>query len=67
MKLFRWKGEEAAMPTYQYICRDCGHEFEQVMPIREHEQHAQVQCPKCHSTNVQQEPARFQAVTSSKT
>lgn len=58
---------EVAMPTYQYRCKNCGHEFEQVMPIREHEQHAKIQCPKCQSTKVEQEPSRFQAVTSPKT
>jgi putative FmdB family regulatory protein len=56
------------MPTYQYKCSECGREFEQVMPIREHEQkNLKVKCPKCQSSHVEQEPAQFQAVTSSKT
>jgi putative FmdB family regulatory protein len=57
-------GGEVTMPTYLYKCKDCGHEFERVMPIREHEQHAPTKCPKCQSTKVEQEVSNFEAVTS---
>ncbi len=55
------------MATYLYQCRDCGHRFEKVMTIREHEGANQAaRCPKCQSRNVVQRPTTFQAVTASK-
>ena len=35
------------MPIYEYTCKSCGHEFEEL--IRAGETPA---CPKCHKTNV---------------
>jgi len=32
------------MPTYEYRCKDCGHEFERVEHLSEHE--AKHECPK---------------------
>lgn len=55
------------MATYEYKCLACGHEFEITMRLSEHEHKVEVRCPKCQSTNVQQVPADFQAVTGSKT
>ncbi|WP_162658563.1 FmdB family zinc ribbon protein [Tuwongella immobilis] len=33
------------MPLYEYTCRDCGHEFEQL--IQDSSEESQLQCPKC--------------------
>jgi putative FmdB family regulatory protein len=41
------------MPTYEYRCDDCGHEFAVVLSISEHDK-AKPQCPKCASKTVQQ-------------
>ncbi len=54
------------MPTYEYKCRDCGHTFEKLMTMHEHEQAKKPQCPKCRSNKVEQLPAGFRAVTSDK-
>lgn len=32
------------MPTYQYICKNCGHELEELQSMKEP---ALVKCPKC--------------------
>jgi len=55
------------MPTYEYRCKECGHRFEKVMPIAEHERRRKSRCPKCNSGKVEQLPALFQAVTGKKT
>jgi len=52
------------MPTYEYRCKDCGHEFEQVERVSEHA--AAHKCPKCGSGNVEPVPAPFYAKTSRK-
>jgi putative FmdB family regulatory protein len=53
------------MPVYDYVCNDCHKSFEQTLTIREHDG-SQIECPHCHSTNVQQEAASFYAVTAKK-
>ena len=52
------------MPVYDYMCRKCKKEFEQVLTLKEHEQ--PVTCPHCGSADVEQEATKFYAVTSSK-
>jgi len=41
------------MPTYEYRCEECGHEFVTVLTISEHDK-GKPQCPKCKSEHVQQ-------------
>jgi putative FmdB family regulatory protein len=41
------------MPTYEYECKKCGHEFSLTMAMDEH-QKKKVRCPKCKSQNVKQ-------------
>ncbi len=53
------------MPVYDYICLDCHETFELVLSLNEHE-HEVSKCPKCGSTNIEQEVAAFFAVTSKK-
>jgi putative FmdB family regulatory protein len=52
------------MPTYEYRCGDCGHEFELVERVSEHL--APHKCPKCGSEKVEPVPTPFFAKTSRK-
>ncbi len=54
----------AGMPTYEYRCNDCGHEFERVEHLSEHQ--AKHECPKCGSQNTEPVMAEFFAKTSRK-
>ena len=40
------------MPTYDYECTSCGHSFQVVERISEHE-HIIHKCPKCESTELE--------------
>jgi putative FmdB family regulatory protein len=53
------------MPIYDYYCRACDRTFEVHLSIQEHDAH-QVQCPHCHSTQVEQAVTHFTTVTSKK-
>jgi putative FmdB family regulatory protein len=37
------------MPTYQYLCKNCNHEFEELQSIKED---PLVHCPNCHTDNL---------------
>ncbi len=37
------------MPTYQYLCKKCGHELEELQSITEA---PLVKCPHCHTDNL---------------
>jgi putative FmdB family regulatory protein len=41
------------MPTYDYVCRKCGHELQRIEKISEHGT-KKVRCPKCKSKKVEQ-------------
>jgi putative FmdB family regulatory protein len=53
------------MPTYVYLCGQCGEEFSRIMSIREYEA-GQVTCPKCNSGDVKQQITHFMTKTSRK-
>ncbi|MCX7659970.1 MULTISPECIES: zinc ribbon domain-containing protein [Caldimonas] len=53
------------MPTYQYRCEKCGHVFEHVEHIAEHDT-VRLSCPKCGSQALQHTPTRFFVQTSKK-
>ncbi|MEW6156319.1 MAG: zinc ribbon domain-containing protein [Verrucomicrobiota bacterium] len=53
------------MPTYDYSCKKCGRKFSLTMTMGEHEK-KRVQCPKCHSKDVNQSMQPFFATTSKK-
>ena len=53
------------MPVYDYVCRDCHKNFEQVLTLHAHDQE-EIRCPECGSSNIEQEAAAFYAVTSKK-
>ena len=52
------------MPLYPIRCGKCGHEFERVEHLREHE--GKHECPKCRSKNTEPVMAEFFAKTSKK-
>src|SRR5262245_7756445 len=39
------------MPTYEFECKNCGHEFSRVMTVDEHDKEP-IRCPKCESEDV---------------
>ena len=41
------------MPTYEYRCEACGHEFVAILSLTEHDKTAP-SCPKCRSDKVEQ-------------
>jgi putative FmdB family regulatory protein len=53
------------MPTYEYICKECGKKFSLVMMVSDYEK-AKVACPKCASKKVGRKPSTFFAKTSKK-
>ncbi|MBI4643085.1 MAG: zinc ribbon domain-containing protein [Deltaproteobacteria bacterium] len=53
------------MPTYEYLCSQCGHEFTRIMSFSEYEA-GKVTCPKCNSTEVKQQMTAFISKTSRK-
>lgn len=57
--------KEETMPTYEYLCGQCGHEFTRIMSFSEHEA-GKVTCPKCNSVEVKQQMAAFISKTSRK-
>lgn len=40
------------MPTYEYSCRNCGHDFQRVEPMASHD-NARPRCPECKSKKVE--------------
>ena len=50
------------MPTYEYRCEKCGHEFTRVEPISAHGR-KKSPCPKCKSPSVAQVFTPFYAKT----
>jgi putative FmdB family regulatory protein len=54
-----------AMPTYEFLCRDCRKSFTLSLSLAEHEK-GKYQCPKCKSRHVEQQISTFQTKTSRK-
>lgn len=42
------------MPIYEFLCRNCGDEFEQILPFSAQTPH----CPKCKSVQVERRVGR---------
>ncbi len=53
------------MPTYAYQCLKCGHQFERVLSVADHNR-LKVTCPQCRSSKVVQVVTPFFAKTSRK-
>ncbi len=50
------------MPTYDYVCQDCGERFVRVQSMASH-QRSEVSCPVCKSNKVERVFADFYAKT----
>jgi putative FmdB family regulatory protein len=53
------------MPTYEFLCGQCGEGFVRTMSLSEFES-GKVTCPKCQSDNVKQQMSSFNPKTSRK-
>ncbi len=53
------------MPSYEYHCQTCDHEFVVYMSFKERDT-VDVRCPQCKGTEVKQVLSSFVAVTSKK-
>lgn len=53
------------MPTYEYVCLECGKEFTLVLSVREHEE-SKAACPGCKSSRVESLVSTCQVITSKK-
>ena len=51
------------MPIFEFICQKCGHEFEQL--VRKSSENNQVECPECHSTNLEEKVSGFASLSTS--
>ena len=40
------------MPIYEFKCNNCGHDFDIIESLREHDKHLEI-CPKCKSENIE--------------
>jgi putative FmdB family regulatory protein len=49
------------MPIYEYLCKECGRPFEKIVPRYDSE----VDCPHCHSANVEKQLSVFAVAGSS--
>jgi putative FmdB family regulatory protein len=53
------------MPTYEYHCSACGHDFSRTESVAAHEK-AKVACPNCRSSKVERTFTPFYAKTGRK-
>ena len=54
------------MPSFEYVCRDCGREFLVFLSLKEYEAKPKVLCPHCDSDHVERKFSAFSAKTSRK-
>ena len=54
------------MPTYEYACENCRHEWSAVISLSERLKNVKPACPKCQSKKVRQKVSSFQVVTPKK-
>ncbi len=53
------------MPVYEYVCRECGKEFEQIETLSEHDR-TTVSCPDCKGKKIERRWSPVFTVTSKK-
>lgn len=46
------------MPLYEFTCKKCGHNFEELMTLSEVEE-GKMKCPACHSKRVERGLSSF--------
>lgn len=56
------------MPTYEFLCRNCGNAFEWLVSLSEYErkQKEGIQCPGCASQDISRQLSSVQVKTSKK-
>jgi len=54
------------MPSFEYICKDCGREFIVFFSLKEYEAKPKVICPHCGGDHVERKFSAFSAKTSRK-
>lgn len=54
------------MPIYEYVCRECNHEFIVSLSLHEVEMKPTINCPHCNSNKVDKKISVFTAKTSKK-
>lgn len=54
------------MPTFEYVCKDCGKEFLVFLSLTEYEAKPKILCPRCESDHVERKLSGFAAKTSRK-
>ena len=57
--------EGITVPTYEYVCKKCRKKFTLFLTVSAHDK-KKIRCPKCKSTQVEQQFHSFFAVTSKK-
>jgi putative FmdB family regulatory protein len=45
------------MPVYEYVCRDCQHEFDKLRPMRDAD--TPIRCEDCHGERTQRKLSVF--------
>ena len=53
------------MPTYEFECRKCGHKFDLMESVAEHDKHRE-KCPECGSAEITSLISSVNVVTSKK-
>jgi putative FmdB family regulatory protein len=54
------------MPSFEYVCKDCGKEFLIFLSLKEYEAKPKIVCPHCNSDHVDRKFSVFSAKTSRK-
>jgi putative FmdB family regulatory protein len=53
------------MPIYDFKCNSCGHEFDLIESVHEHDEHKE-KCPKCKSKDIERVLGAVSVQTSKK-
>lgn len=54
------------MPAYEYVCKDCNHEFTVFLSIKEFEAKPKIKCTHCQSDHVEKKISGFMTKTGKK-
>jgi len=54
------------MPSFEYVCKDCGKEFLIFLSVKEYEAKPKIVCPHCDRYHVERKFSAFSAKTSRK-
>lgn len=49
------------MPIFEYICLECGHEFEKL--VRNSSENNEIKCPVCNSSQLEDKVSGFASVS----